>query len=173
MKCKQAESRLVPYLDGKLSPRQREEMELHLRGCSSCTVRVKGFSEVFGLLNAWEEIEPSPSFDARLAQYIEQAPVSAGWWDNLLGRLANLPLGKPAFAAAMLAVVCLAAVLVGYSPAPPETLVSQQQQPAATVTAQGIDEFALYRNLPVLEDWDLLRDFEVLQVLSSTNPLQP
>ena len=170
MKCKEMESRAIPYLDGKLAPRQREAVELHLRSCSSCAERIRGFSEVSGLLHEWEGMELSPFFNARWERLLEQDAASAGWWESLFRRLAPLPPGSPIFAVALLAVISLAVVLVRYPPAPPERLASPEPSPAVVSLASGVDELTLYRALPVLEDWDVLRNFEVLQELSSRNP---
>ena len=129
MKCNEAEGFLIPYLEEKLAPRERAEVASHLRACSSCAERAKGFTEVSGLLDGWEGIEPSPFFNARLERRIEQDAVSAGWLAGLASALRNLPLGRPAFATAMVAVIFLAVVLVGYSPSTGESLADREQQP--------------------------------------------
>ncbi|MCH8267000.1 MAG: zf-HC2 domain-containing protein [Acidobacteria bacterium] len=168
MKCKEAEGFLIPYMDEKLAPRERAEVDLHLRACSSCAERAKGFTEVSGLLDAWEGIEPSPFFNARLERRIEQDAVSAGWLAGLGSALRNLPLGRPAFATAMVAVIFLAVVLVGYSPSTGESLAGREQQQMVASMAIEMDEL-----VPVLEDWELLRNFEVLQELSIASVSQP
>ncbi len=168
MKCNKAEGFLIPFMDGKLVPRERAEVESHLRACSSCAEQAKRFTEVFGLLDAWEGIEPSPFFNARLERRIEQDAVSAGWLAGLGSALRNLPLGRPAFATAMVAVIFLAVVLVGYPPSTSENLASREQQPMVASMAIEMDEL-----VPVLEDWELLRNFEVLQELSIASVSQP
>ena len=168
MKCNEAEGFLIPFLDGKLAPRERAEVEFHLRACSSCAERAAGFTEVSGLLDAWEGIEPSPFFNARLERRIEQDAVSAGWLAGLGSALRNLPLGRPAFATAMVAMIFLAVVLVGYSPSTGESLAGRTQQPMVASMAIEMDEM-----VPVLEDWELLRNFEVLQELSIASVSQP
>lgn len=170
MTCQQIESLLIPYLDGKLSFRYRQGVELHLNACSSCAERGKGFSEVSGLLEEWKGIEPSAYFNARLEQRIAQETVAASGWENWLRQLAILPAGNPVFAIAMLVVISIAVVLVNHSPAPRQTLASQQSPPVVAASMSGDDEVALYRNMAVLEDFEVLRNFDVLQELSSTQP---
>jgi len=172
MKCKQIESRLIAYLDGKLGPREREAVELHAQSCSRCAERITGFSEVFQALDSWKDIEPSPSFDARLDQRLEAEYSSAGWWGSLFPRLAPLPLRNAIFAMALLVVVSLAALTIRYSPAPPRELARQQPEPLVVSAGVGVDDLTLYRNLPVLEDLDVLGNFEVLQELTTTNVSQ-
>jgi hypothetical protein len=138
---------------------------LHAEFCRSCSERIHGFTDVFCLLDSWKGVEPSPSFNARLQRRLEEEPAISGWWGSLFARLIPLPAGNPVFALALLLVVSVAAVVVRYSPAPPQTLASQQQ-PAMAMTA-GVDDLALYRNLPVLEDLDVLRNFDVLQELDT------
>ena len=171
MTCKQIESRLIDYLDGKLAPREREAVELHARSCFSCAERISGFTEVFHLLDSWKGMDPSPSFDVRLEQRLEQEPPASGWWGSPFPRLIPLAVGNPIFAIALLVVISLAAVLIGYSPAPPEKLAGQQAEPFVASVEASADDLTLYRDLPVLEDFDVLRNFEVLQELNSTKPL--
>jgi len=168
MKCKRVETKLMDYLDGSLAPGEREEVALHAETCSSCAERVQGFSDVFGLLDSWRGVTPSPSFDARLERRLEQDAAS-GWLGRLFPGWAPLPLGKPAFAIALLFVISLAAVLVGYSPVPARMLASQRRQPLA---AAGAEDLTLYRDLPVLEDLEVLRNFDVLAELSNTDSLR-
>lgn len=163
MKCKQIESRMLDYLDGNLTAPDRQAMELHARTCSLCAERMQGFTDVFSLLDSWKGMEPSASFHARLQRRLEEEPAASVWWGSLFARLIPLPAGNPVFALALLLVVSLAAVVVRYSPVPPQTLASQQQVAAAA----SVDELALYRNLPVLEDLDVLRNFDVLQELDA------
>ena len=171
MKCEQTEDRLMEYLDGKLAFREREALELHARGCASCTERISGFSEVFQLLDSWEGMQVSASFNARLERRLESESVAYEWLSRLFPSLAPLPLGKPAFALALLAVISLGAILIGYSPTTSGGLASQHAMtPVVASMGAGADELALYRDLPVLEDLDVLKNFEVLQELIGTNP---
>ncbi len=169
MKCKQLESTAMAYLDGKLSARQRETVESHLEGCSACRERIQGLSGVMGLLGEWEDIRPSPSFNTRLAQRIEQAGAPERWWESLQTWPLFRPLAKPLFATALVAVVALAVVLLRYSSAPLETMTQEPSLPmVAAVSAVGTDDLTLYSKMPILEDWDILRNFEVLQELRDT-----
>jgi anti-sigma factor RsiW len=171
MNCKQIESRLIDYLDGKLTTREREAVELHARSCASCAERINGFTEVFHLLDSWKGMDPSPSFNVRLEQRLEQESPASGWWSGLVPRLIPLSVGNPIFAMALLVVISLAAVLIRYSPAPPEKLAGRQPEPFVASVVASADDLALYRDLPFLEDFDVLRNFEVLQELNSPDPL--
>jgi anti-sigma-K factor RskA len=171
MNCKQVEGRLIDYLDGTLAFREREAVELHARTCSSCAERINGFTDVFQLLDSWKSMAPSPSFNARLEQRLEQASAASGWGGDLFSRLLPLPAGNPIFALALFVMISLAAVLIKYSPAPPQKLAGRQPEPFVANVGSGTDDLTLYRDLPVLEDFDVLRNFEVLQELSSTSPL--
>lgn len=169
MTCQQIETLLIPHLDGKLSLRHKHEVEQHLEACSSCAARVRDFAEVSGLLDEWKGIEPSAFFNARLEQRIAAEAAATGWWGGWFQRLVLAPLGNPALAVALLAIVSFGIVFLRYSPAPPQTLATPEP-PVVAAAISGEDELALYRNLAVLEDWEVLRNFEVLQELSSTHP---
>jgi anti-sigma factor RsiW len=168
MNCKQIESRLIDYLDGNLGAPERERMELHARSCALCAERIQGFSEVFGVLDEWKGIEPSASFNRRLEERLEAESARAPFWGYFFGRLVPLPAGNPVFALALLAVVSLAALVVGYSPSEPRNLAAQPAQSYASASLAGVDDFTLIQDLPVLEDLDVLRNFDVLQELNPT-----
>ena len=170
MNCKQIESRLIDYLDGALSAPERERIELHAQSCTLCAERMQGFSNVFAMLDEWKGIEPSASFNRRLEERLDVEPARAPIWDYFFGRLVPLPAGNPVFALALLVVISLAALVVGYSPSGPRNLVAaaQRSQSYASASAVGVDDFALFQDLPVLEDFDVLRNFDVLQELNTT-----
>lgn len=168
MNCEQVESRLMDYLEGSLREQDQQTVQAHLHSCSTCAQRAEGFMDVFNVLDSWKGIEPSSSFNARLRQRIDEESAATGWWGTVFARLIPLPAGNPVFALALLFIVSIAAVVVRYSPAPPATTLARQQPTLIAATAAGVDDIALYRNLPVLEDLDVLRNFEVLQDLSDT-----
>ena len=164
MTCKEIEIRAIAYMDGRLSPPERETMEQHFHGCPACAERMQGFVQVSGLLGQWEDIQPSAGFQARLGQRIHEA-APAGGWESFWNRLLPVPAPSPVFATVLMVVLLVSVVLVRYSPAPQETFA--RQQPAATASAgsPGVDELALYQNLALLEDWEVVTNFEVLQEL--------
>lgn len=168
MNCNQIESRLIEYLDGDLSAPERESMELHARSCALCAERMEGFANVFSVLDEWKGIEPSASFNRRLEERLEAEPAHSPLWNYLFGRIVPLPAGNPVFALALLVVVSLGALVVGYSPTEPRNLAAQQASSYAGASAAGVDDFTLIQDLPVLEDLDVLGSFDVLQELNTT-----
>jgi len=169
MKCNELEVYGLDYLDGTLARQEREAVELHLSACAACAERVRGFREVNRQLDAWEGIQPSASFNARLEQRIVAQPSASGrWLDWLALPFVQRPYAKPALAGAMLAVLLAAVALVRHFP-PTPTDVTAPETMVATIS-DGTDELALYQDLAVLEDWELLTNFEVLQELNRTTP---
>lgn len=170
MNCRQVEKRLMDYLDGALTAHEREAIDIHARNCDLCAARIQGFPEVFGLLDSWKDVEPSPSFDARLEQRLEREAASQSWWGGLFPRLTPLRFGYPAFALALMLVVSIGAIVAKYSPSQSQTIASRQPAPLMAAANSADDDLTLYRNLPVLEDLDVLRNFEVLQELDGAAP---
>lgn len=164
MTCREIEIRAIAYMDGRLLPQEREAMEQHFQSCPACAEQMQGFVQVSDLLGGWEDMQPSPGFHARLEQRLQET-ASAGWWESFWSRLLPVPAPSPVFATVFLVVLLVSAMLMRYSPAPVETIA--RQQPAATASAgsQGVDELTLYQNLALLEDWEVVTNFEVLQEL--------
>ena len=80
MSCERMESRILAYMDGRLSESERAEVGKHLDACAVCRVRATEFSSVNDLLDELPMIEPSPAFDVRVRARIAAEPVKQSWW---------------------------------------------------------------------------------------------
>ena len=170
MNCKEIEGYAIEYLDGKLAGDNLRAVELHLGGCATCSRRLVGFSDVSGLLDSWPAIEPSPSFNARLAQRLASAEANPpGWWERLSQRLSTtlnwFPVGKPALAGALLGMMLVGVVLARYYPGSTHTIAPP---PVSTPIMASLDD-SNDELVPVLENLDLVSNFEVLQDLKAAN----
>jgi len=145
MSCERMESRILGYVDGRLKESERLDVEKHLAGCAACRLRVHEFSAVSGLLDDLPLIEPSPEFDTRVYARVaaEPQPKASWWaWMHVSPRIA--------FAASML---LLMALWLGY----------RTGTPIAPVIPDN--DQAMMQDLPVLEDHDVLQNFEPLKDL--------
>jgi anti-sigma factor RsiW len=147
MSCEKMESRILGYVDGRLKETERLETEKHLAACSACTLRVNEFRAVNSLLEELPAIEPSGAFDARVRALVAAEPVKQGsWWSwfNVSPRIA--------FAASVLAI---AMVWMGLS----------TRQPGQPPIDMAQSDSQMMQDLPVLEDHDVLTNFEPLKEL--------
>ena len=135
MSCSRMENKILGYVDGRLKDSERLEVEKHLAACAACRLRVNEFRAVSGLLDELPMIEPSAAFDLRIHARVAAEPVKQGWWVWLM------PAPRVAVAAAMLVA---AMVWVG----------TRHNQPQI---AQD--------DIPVLENYDVLSNFEPLTEL--------
>lgn len=142
MSCERMEGKILGYLDGRLKASEVREVESHLEGCAACRVRVNEFRAVSGLLDELPMIEPSPAFDARVRARVAAEPVKRSWWAWLA------PSPRVAFAASML---LLATVWIG----------SRSTENVTPNVANGTPE-QIESDLPVLENYDVLSNFEAL-----------
>jgi len=172
MNCTAIETHAIDYLHGKLSRQESAAVELHVAECASCAERLRGFSEVIRLLDSWEAIQPSASFNGRLEQRILAHPeLVSGWWERFWFRFRLFPLAKPALAGVVLGIVIFAVIVARYSPASFDAPTGgPATTPIVANVSNGSDELVLYQDLPVLENLDLLSNFEVLQELKTTTP---
>jgi anti-sigma factor RsiW len=142
------EKQMMPYVDGRLKASEQREVEAHLATCAACRVRVNEFRAVSGLLDELPQIEPSGAFDARVRARVAAEPVKRGWWEVFA------PSPRAALAASML---LLATIWVGWRP----SNVNMSNGGSNGPTAQNIDP----DDLPVLENYDVLANFEPLTEL--------
>jgi len=142
------ESRILSYIDGRIKPNEIQEVEKHLASCSACQLRVEEFRAVSGLLDELPIIEPSPAFDVRVRALVAAEPVKQNWWAWL--RVSP----RVAFAASTLLACSL---WLGFH-------ARQKVQPFPWSSPQVADQ-QMMEDLPVLEDHDVLSNFEPLKDL--------
>ena len=147
MSCSRMEKQMLPYVDGRLKVSEQQQVETHLAACAACRVRVNEFRAVSGLLDELPQIEPSGAFDARVRARVAAEPVKQSWWAVFA------PSPRAAFAASLL---LLATIWIGSRPGNVNTTNS-----AANGGVQNIDP----NDLPVLENYDILANFEPLTEL--------
>jgi anti-sigma factor RsiW len=135
MSCSRMENRILPYVDGRVKESERREMEVHLAACATCRLRVNEFRAVTGLLDELPQIEPSAAFDVRVRARVAAEPVKQSWWAWFA------PSPRVAFAASLL---LLGTVWIG----------ANSNQPSIA-----------QEDLPVLENYDVLSNFEPLTEL--------
>ncbi len=148
MSCEKMESRILSYIDGRLKESERQDVDKHLAACAACQLRVEEFRAVSGLLDELPILEPSPAFDARVHALVAAEPVKQNWW----AWLHVSP--RVAFAAAMLLV---AALWLGFYRTP--------VQPLPWGNNPQVADEQMMQDLPVLEDHDVLSNFEPLKEL--------
>ena len=153
MNCEAVEKSSIAYLDGRTSPGQRREIETHLDGCGACRERARQLRELWGILDELPVLNPSPGFDAAVRARIAQAPHPWGAWGWLAAPSPLLAIG----------IAALLVFSIWLSSLPRVA----QPSPRATSTVEA--EFMMIADLPVLEDYDVLANFEALSEL----PVQP
>lgn len=141
MSCKEMETKLVSYTDGRATEAERATVESHLESCAGCRARVAEFRAVWSVLDDAPVPQPSPSFDARLRQRIAAEPRRT--WSG--GLVLSPRLALATVALALLSVW----VASGPGPQPPLEL------------GQGTDS----QEMRDLEDYDVLADFDALSAL--------
>jgi hypothetical protein len=147
MSCSRMEKQMLPFVDGRLKVSEQREVEAHLAGCAACRVRVNEFRAVSGLLDELPQIEPSGAFDARVRARVAAEPVKQSWWAVFA------PSPRAAFAASLL---LLATIWIGSRPGNLNVPNGGPNGPAAQIDPN---------DLPVLENYDILANFEPLEDL--------
>lgn len=160
MKCERIESALLAVIDGRATAGERRLVAIHTAACAACARRLEEMRAAWSALEKLPPIEPSAGFDARLRARIAGQPRPAGW-------LSWFPAHLRAVAA--IAVLAVLAVWLSlrptiYRPAPTEV--------------QSQEDFAVVKNLPVLEDYDVVSSLDALSALpgaqtGSTESPQP
>lgn len=167
MKCKNCQEHLPVMLDGELDSDLAREVEEHLDGCEACADQRALLEQGLEGLDALPQLEPSAGFDAAFARKLQDAQreqrlaedeehhSKPSWW-----QVWRLPVLATAGACAALLAVAL-----------------MRDPPAPTTSAPAPNEpvpvAELVRNLPLLQDYDVvtrldaLEDFEVISRLDT------
>lgn len=155
--CAAIESKLIVYLDGRAAPAERHAVEEHLSGCASCRTRAEEFRALSSVLDDLPAISPSPEFDAALRARIAAEPAPRSFWSWL-------PSPRLAFA-----VTALIAMSVWMSSVPRVTthpaIVSHAIESIETSKVTAESDFGMIRDLPVLENFDVVSKFDALSEL--------
>lgn len=146
MNCQRYENLLVAYMDGRATDAERIDVDRHLLACSACRTRVEEFRNLWTVLDETPAPQVSPAFDARLRVRIAAEPQPS-WFSWL-------PAPRMAMATALLLVL---SVWVGTHPATTDEV---------TLTAD--EEARAAKDLQVLEDLNVLANFEALSELPRT-----
>ena len=162
MNCSQMESVLLDYAAERLAGAERAAAEQHFAACAGCRERAEGFRAVAQTLEDWDTPQISPWFNARLRQRIAARIASEealGWnWRRAFGWLA-----QPTTAAAFAAVLMVGSLALWSSHPAPARPVAAKPVVQSPQKAQ-VDEL-----LPVVEDFDMLADFEVIQDMKAAS----
>jgi anti-sigma factor RsiW len=157
MNCGHTEKKLIAYLDGKLPIAERRQFEAHLAACAACREQTEGFRSMWNVLDELPALAPSPAFDAQVRARVAQEPRRAGFWSWIV------PSPRMAFAATALLIAS-----IWISSFQPGRLAVVP--PAGGPAVQNTEaEFGMIKDLPVLEDYDVLTSFDALSEL----PVQP
>jgi len=152
--CASIESKLVEYLDGRAQPAVRHAVEDRLAACASCSLRAEEFRALFGALDDLPEIAPSPEFDASLFARIAAEPARRTFWDWM-------PSPRLAFAVTALVVMSVWLSSMPRHVASPS--VASLARPTTQVSPE--QDFGMIRDLPVLENYDVISKFDALSEL--------
>jgi anti-sigma factor RsiW len=155
-RCAALESKLIEYLDGRARPADRRLVEQHLAGCVDCRSRAEDFRALSSALDDLPEIAPSSAFDAALRARVSAEPVRRRFWDWM-------PTPRLAFA-----VSALVAMSVWLTSLPNNASNSPVASP---VMAES--DFGMIRDLPVLENYDVVSKFDALTELPSPAAASP
>ena len=157
--CAGMENKLVAYLDGRAKPAERRAVEAHLAMCAECRVRAEEFRALWNAMEDLPVLSPSPAFDASLRARIAAEPVRRGFWEWL-------PSPRLAFA-----VTALVVMSVWLSSMP--RIASNRTRVEAKVEAKVVQmaaeaDYRMIRDLPVLENYDVLSKFDALSELPNS-----
>jgi anti-sigma factor RsiW len=147
MNCEKMESLLLAVVDGRATSEEQERVAAHAAACPSCAQRMEEMSAIWAGLDSLPSVEPSPWFDARLRARMSEPLPKTPWF-------VRLPSGARWAAVAALVAVAL---WVSLRPA--------MRRPAPAVTAPTQQDFAVIKNLPELENYDVISNFEALSAL--------
>jgi anti-sigma factor RsiW len=163
MNCRHSEKQLIAYLDGKLTIAERRQFEAHLAICGKCQEQAAAFRSVWEVLDDLPALAPSPTFDNRVRARVQQQPSRARLWSWIV------PSPRMAFA-----VTALLIASIWLSSFQPARLAVKHPQAQAAQSSEA--EFGMIKDLPVLEDYDVLTSFDALsdlpvQQTAQTQPL--
>ena len=160
IRCTGMENKLVEYLDGRAKPAERRAVEEHLTSCAVCRARSEEFRVLWDVMDELPVLSPSPAFDASLRARIAAEPARGGFWDWL---------PSPRLAFATTALVAVSVWMVSMPQVTPNGAAIEAKISRVSVES----DFRMIRDLPVLENYDLLSKFDALSELPDSPASAP
>ena len=158
MKCNDRE-KLFEFVEHMLKPREEEAVQSHVAGCSECGRIVEEYQKLHVTLDDWKAAEPTPWFDARVRASAASSGVEARGFP-IMGRMRTLAVGVLSLFLVVGSFVAVHRYRLREN-AMANQIWNNGQGPAFTAD----QEVKMYENLPVLEDYDMLANFDVLSEL--------
>jgi len=149
--CGSLEDKLIEYLDGRATPANRRAVEDHLAVCSSCRDRAEDFRALFSAIDDLPVVSPSPAFDTSLRTRIAVEAAHSGFWGWI---------PSPRLAFAVTALIAMS-VWLSSMPRTPNNDSAVNRAPAEA-------EFSMIRDLPVLENYEVISKFDALSELPAS-----
>jgi anti-sigma factor RsiW len=177
MKC-QSREKLFLFAQQMMDPEESEGVRRHVATCADCARAVEEFRKLDSALDDWAVAEPSPWFDAKVRAKVA---VSGRNWAGFFGfgRLRELAAGVAVIVLILAAVVVFNHQKVAENNQPAIThqqhvATSTQPQTPATIEAlrQPLapeEQLKMDENLSVLEDYDVVANFDALSELPQAN----
>lgn len=72
VKCRKIKKLLQLYIDNAFTFGEKEMVEGHLKGCSTCRLELKSLSSMVKMVEALPEISPPPNFTEKVMSKISQ-----------------------------------------------------------------------------------------------------
>jgi hypothetical protein len=79
MTCEKVRQNLWGYHHRQVSDDLASSIRNHLEGCADCVIELERFEEVDVALDGFSAIEPSPYFDQKLNARLDEAERASGW----------------------------------------------------------------------------------------------
>ena len=75
VECKKIKKLLQLYIDNALTSCEKQMVEGHLKGCSTCRTELNALSSTVKLLKSFPEISPPPDFTEKVMSRISQLKI--------------------------------------------------------------------------------------------------
>jgi hypothetical protein len=85
MKCKKWRILLSSYIDGEITPFEKEKFTLHLKDCKRCQRELFSLKKLTSLTMTLDEVSPPPNLRDKIIEKMTERPKREGKWIALKG----------------------------------------------------------------------------------------
>lgn len=166
MECAKIKKQLAALTEGLLDKQTAQKVRSHLAACPDCAQELQAIEKAWDMIGGLEGEEPEAGYVSRFWTRLAQHEPWYQTWAKALQPVFSVRRLVPV--AAVVVVLIVAGLLHLYPQSGPEPIVTPKVAQVPGARTNGQVSVELVENMDMLEELELLEDWEYVQALGNS-----